>query len=127
MFRKPASMLTALAIVTALPVAALAQGTPKSNQFWWPDQLDLSPLRQHAAESNPLGDDFDYAERFAALDLEEVKADIEALMTSSQDWWPADYAITVRSLFAWPGTVQAPIALPMGAAVPAAVSSASNR
>ncbi|MEZ5557041.1 MAG: catalase/peroxidase HPI [Pseudomonadales bacterium] len=62
-----------------------------SNQFWWPDQLDLSPLRQHAAESNPLGESFDYAAAFASLDLDAVKKDIEALMTTSQDWWPADY------------------------------------
>jgi catalase-peroxidase len=70
---------------------AFAQGEPKSNQFWWPEQLDLSPLRQHGSESNPLGSDFNYAEEFASLDLAEVKKDIEALMTSSQDWWPADY------------------------------------
>jgi catalase-peroxidase len=70
---------------------AFAQGEPKSNQFWWPEQLDLSPLRQHGMESNPLGSDFNYAEEFASLDLAEVKKDIEALMTTSQDWWPADY------------------------------------
>jgi catalase-peroxidase len=69
----------------------LAQGMTKSNQFWWPDQLDLSPLRAHGAESNPMGDDFDYAVAFATLDLGAVKKDIEALMTDSQDWWPADY------------------------------------
>ncbi|MBL4566838.1 MAG: catalase/peroxidase HPI [Porticoccus sp.] len=63
----------------------------KSNQFWWPEQLDLSPLRQHVPESNPLGEDFDYAKAFSSLDLEAVKNDIEALMTTSQDWWPADY------------------------------------
>jgi catalase-peroxidase len=63
----------------------------KSNQFWWPDQLDLSPLRAHGIESNPLGADFDYAAEFAKLDLDAVKADIEAVMTDSQDWWPADY------------------------------------
>jgi catalase-peroxidase len=64
---------------------------PRSNQFWWPEQLDLSPLRQQAPASNPLGADFNYAKAFAALDLAEVKADIEAVMTTSQDWWPADY------------------------------------
>ena len=70
---------------------ALAQGAPKSNAFWWPDQVDLSPLRAHGAESNPMGDDFNYAAAFASLDLDAVKADIEAVMTDSQDWWPADY------------------------------------
>ena len=54
-------------------------------------QVDLSPLRAHDAESNPLGADFNYAEAFATLDLDEVKQDIEALMTDSQDWWPADF------------------------------------
>ena len=85
-----------LAIVAALlPMVAasptFAEGAPKSNQFWWPDQLDLSPLRQHSVESNPLSEDFDYAAEFASLDLDAVKSDIETLMTTSQDWWPADY------------------------------------
>jgi len=81
--------------VLALPLAATpgasAQGAPNSNQFWWPDQLDLSPLRQHAAESNPLGEQFDYAKAFASLDLNAVKQDIRKVLTTSQAWWPADY------------------------------------
>ena len=68
-----------------------AQGMAKTNQFWWPEQLDLSPLRAHGAASSPMGDDFNYAAEFATLDLDAVKKDIEALMTESQDWWPADY------------------------------------
>ena len=64
---------------------------PKTNQFWWPEQVDLSPLRAHSAESNPMGDDFSYAEAFASLDLGAVKKDIAAVLTDSQDWWPADY------------------------------------
>ena len=68
-----------------------AQAPPQTSQFWWPDQLDLSPLRQHAAESNPLGTDFDYAKAFASLDLQAVKQDIKKALTTSQDWWPADY------------------------------------
>ncbi|WP_373567125.1 catalase/peroxidase HPI [Pseudidiomarina homiensis] len=63
----------------------------KSKMFWWPDQLDLTPLRDHAPASNPYGDDFDYAEAFKQVDLDQLKADIEALMTESQAWWPADY------------------------------------
>ncbi len=62
-----------------------------SNQQWWPEQLDLTVLRQNAANHDPMGDDFDYAEAFASLDLDAVKADIAAVMTDSQDWWPADY------------------------------------
>jgi catalase-peroxidase len=93
----PKIRILALAVTVALlsplvmPSAALAQTRPQSNQNWWPERLDLRPLRQHAAESNPLGDDFDYAAAFATLDLEAVKKDLAALMTTSQDWWPADY------------------------------------
>jgi catalase-peroxidase len=70
---------------------AVAMGEAKSNQFWWPEQLDLQPLRQHSPTSNPMGEDFDYAEAFATLDLGTVKKDIEAVLTNSQDWWPADW------------------------------------
>jgi len=94
MLKKTTTLFAALAtaVTLALPVSsALADGGAKSNQFWWPDQLNLAPLRQHDPGSNPQGADFDYAEAFSQLDLDEVKADIEALMTTSQDWWPADY------------------------------------
>ena len=66
-------------------------GQAKTNQFWWPDQLDLSPLRDQDSRSNPLGADFDYAEAFSSLDLNAVKQDIDTLLTTSQDWWPADF------------------------------------
>jgi catalase-peroxidase len=94
MIKKTIPLMAAVAIATAsmLPQAhASTQSANMSNQFWWPEQLNLSPLRQHSPQSNPLGEDFNYAEAFAKLDLAEVKKDIEALMTSSQDWWPADY------------------------------------
>lgn len=61
------------------------------NRDWWPNQLKLSILRQHSSLSNPMGNDFDYAEAFKSLDLEAVKKDLHALMTDSQDWWPADF------------------------------------
>ncbi|WP_100643150.1 catalase/peroxidase HPI [Alteromonas facilis] len=66
-------------------------GQPKSNQFWWPDQLDLSSLRDHDSRSNPYGADFDYGKAFLSLDLDAVKKDIDAVLTESQDWWPADF------------------------------------
>ena len=64
---------------------------PRSNQDWWPNQPDLSVLRQPSSRSNPLGEDFDYAEAFKSLDVDALKRDIFELMTTSQDWWPADY------------------------------------
>lgn len=68
---------------------AAARGT--SNRDWWPNQVDLRILHQHSALSDPMGEDFDYAEEFKSLDLAAVKNDLYALMTDSQDWWPADY------------------------------------
>ncbi len=66
-------------------------GSGTGNRDWWPNQLKLNILRQHSALSNPMGEDFNYAEAFNALDLNAVKQDIVELMTQSQDWWPADY------------------------------------
>ncbi len=63
----------------------------RSNRDWWPNQLNLKILHQHSALSNPLGEAFDYAEEFRKLDLEALKKDLHALMTDSQDWWPADF------------------------------------
>ncbi len=62
-----------------------------TNRHWWPNQLDLSVLRQHANKSNPMGEDFDYRKEFESLDYAALKADLTALMTESQEWWPADY------------------------------------
>jgi len=68
-----------------------AGGRGTSNQDWWPNQLDLRVLHQHSALSNPMDEAFNYAEEFAKLDLEALKKDLYALMTDSQDWWPADW------------------------------------
>ncbi len=66
-------------------------GGGTSNRDWWPNQLNLKILHQHSALSNPMGEEFNYAEEFKKLDLEALKKDLYALMTDSQDWWPADY------------------------------------
>ncbi len=66
-------------------------GAGTSNRDWWPNQLNLKILHQHSAKSNPMGRVFNYAEEFRQLDLEAVKKDLHALMTDSQDWWPADW------------------------------------
>lgn len=66
-------------------------GDGTRNRDWWPNQLKLNILRQHSSKSDPMGEDFDYAEAFKSLDLEAVKQDLHALMTDSQDWWPADF------------------------------------
>ena len=64
---------------------------PLRNQDWWPNQVDVSRLHPQVAEANPLGEDFDYAEEFAKLDVDALKADLVSVLTTSQDWWPADY------------------------------------
>ncbi|WP_298315985.1 catalase/peroxidase HPI [uncultured Aquimarina sp.] len=69
--------------------ASAGQGT--TNRDWWPNELKLNILRQNGSKSNPMGDDFDYAKAFNSVNYEELKADVVALMTDSQDWWPADY------------------------------------
>ena len=66
-------------------------GGGTTNQDWWPNQLKLDILHQHSSKSNPMGEDFNYAEEFKSLDLAAVKKDLAALMTDSQDWWPADF------------------------------------
>ena len=62
-----------------------------NNQYWWPEQLSLKPLRQNSSLSDPMGGDFDYGKAVESLDVEALKRDIEEVMTTSQDWWPADY------------------------------------
>ncbi len=68
-----------------------ATGRGMSNRDWWPNQLNLNILHQNSRRCNPMGEDFNYAEEFKKLDLEAIKKDLQALMTDSQDWWPADF------------------------------------
>ncbi|MEU6424144.1 catalase/peroxidase HPI [Streptomyces spiralis] len=64
---------------------------PRTNRDWWPNQLDLQVLHQHSPRANPMDEDFDYAKEFATLDVDALKHDVFEVMTTSQDWWPADY------------------------------------
>jgi catalase-peroxidase len=75
-------------IASATPKTATR---PRSNRDWWPDQLDLSVLHQHSPGFDPMGTDFDYAAEFETLDVDALKRDVFEVMTTSQDWWPADY------------------------------------
>ncbi|MBP9865487.1 MAG: catalase/peroxidase HPI [Candidatus Omnitrophica bacterium] len=85
------SLLTVSFLMTTVAGPDSTMGEAKSNQFWWPDQLDLGPLRAHDAASNPYGAEFSYAKEFASLDLDALKKDLNVALTTSQDWWPADY------------------------------------
>ncbi|EOT7637877.1 catalase/peroxidase HPI [Escherichia coli] len=90
MIKKTLSILIVLALSGNLPTA-IADAKNNSDKFYYPTTLDLSPLRLHSPESNPYGPDFNYAARFNNLDMEALKKDIRNLLTSSQEWWPADY------------------------------------
>ena len=74
-----------------IPAPTVKKGRPRTNADWWPNQLDLSVLHRHSTLCNPLDEAFEYRHAFQGLDVEALKADLRALMTSSQDWWPADY------------------------------------
>jgi catalase-peroxidase len=75
----------------AIPSPTPSAHRPLTNRDWWPNQLDLSVLHQHSPRANPMEPDYDYAEEFKTLDVEALRQDIYELMTTSQDWWPADY------------------------------------
>jgi len=93
MLKQSRSLITAAVISSTLIPGSLlaADGMNRSAQFWWPETLNLAPLRAHDSRSNPYGDDFDYAKAFSSVDLNALKADIEKTLTTSQDWWPADW------------------------------------
>ena len=84
-------MKIAVMLATIVALQTNAGEQVKTNSFWWPDQLNLSPLRDHDIRSNPMGERFSYAKEFSALNLTAAKQDINAVLTESQDWWPADY------------------------------------
>ena len=75
----------------AIPAPTPKRTRPRTNRDWWPHQLDLSVLHQHSSRSNPMGEDFRYADEFETLDLDALQRDLIEVMTTSQDWWPADY------------------------------------
>lgn len=98
-----------LGLTTAFSVnLAMAQDKSVTNEHWWPEKLNLEQLRAHDAASNPYGDDFDYAEAFSKVDLNALKSDIEKTLTTSQDWWPADWGhyggLMIRSAWHAAGT-----------------------
>ena len=94
MLKNTLSLAAAISVAIstiALSTSTFAAGEAKTNQFWWPEQLNLSPLRQHGAESNPYGEQFNYAKEFATVDITQLKKDIETTLTDSKAWWPADW------------------------------------
>jgi catalase-peroxidase len=85
-------MATEKESVSAESKCPFAGGTKaRTNRDWWPNHLNVQTLNQHAPQSNPMGQSFDYAKEFKSLDLDAVIKDLRALMTDSQDWWPADF------------------------------------
>lgn len=87
--------ITSLALMGCTHSGKVSTSTPdltaRTNQFWWPNVVDLSPLRAQAKESNPYGDNYDYAKEFEKVDIKKLKSEIKTVMMKSQDWWPADY------------------------------------
>lgn len=82
----------AVTITALVPASSSAvDGMARSTQFWWPETLNLEPLRAHDARSNPYGTDFNYAKAFSSVDIKALKQDIETTLTTSQAWWPADW------------------------------------
>jgi catalase-peroxidase len=94
MLRKTISLITAMTIGLS-PLASIspvfAQQGIASNDYWWPNSLSLDPLRNNSSASDPMGEDFDYAAEFSSVDLDQLSADLVEVMTTSQEWWPADY------------------------------------
>jgi len=72
----------------AIPSPTVKDTRPRTNRDWWPNQPDISVLRPHLAQLNPMGEDFDYAKEVESLDVDALKRDLVEVMTTSQDWWP---------------------------------------
>lgn len=111
MHNKMRTKLGALTVSVSLLLSAgtaFAETRATSNSFWWPDKLNLEQLRAHDPSSSPYGDDFNYAKAFKSVDLKALKADIEKTLTTSQDWWPADWGhyggLMIRSAWHSSGT-----------------------
>jgi catalase-peroxidase len=91
LFKKDATSSVSESENPAIPSPTPKRTRPRTNKDWWPNQVDLSMLHQHSPLSSPLGERFNYAEEFKTLDLESLRRDLIEVMTTSQDWWPADY------------------------------------
>lgn len=94
MLKKTLPIAVAILVVLSsmvLPAKSFAANEAKTNQFWWPEKLSLNPLRQHGEESNPYGEEFNYAEAFLSVDISQLKKDIKTTLTDSKAWWPADW------------------------------------
>ena len=117
MLNKITNFISALAVTTlavgistavGINLAVAAGNMEVDNEFWWPEKLSLEPLRDHDPASNPYGTDFDYAAEFNKVDYKQLKADIEKTLTTSQDWWPADWGtyggLAIRSAWHAAGT-----------------------
>ncbi len=111
MLKQYRPLFSAMSISVSMAISAgfaVAGPIANSNQFWWPEKLNIEQLRAHDSTSNPYGDKFDYAKAFASVDMKALKADIEKALTTSQDWWPADWGhyggLMIRSAWHSAGT-----------------------
>ena len=94
--------------LSATPARRVPRSRARTNRDWWPNQLDLKPLRKHPAAADPMGEDFDYAAEFATLDLDALAKDVDDVLTTSQEWWPADFGhygpLVIRMVWHCAGT-----------------------
>jgi catalase-peroxidase len=94
--------------LSATPARRVPPSRARTNRDWWPNQLDLSPLRKNPTAADPMGEDFDYAAEFATLDLDALAKDVDQVLTTSQEWWPADFGhygpLVIRMVWHCAGT-----------------------
>src|SRR3954470_18738836 len=91
LYPKDATASTSESENPAIPSPTPKRHRPRTNRDWWPNQVDLSILRAHSPVCDPMGRDYNYAAEFKTLDVEALKRDMLAVMTNSQEWWPADF------------------------------------